>query len=334
MKVWKSGMGMGTSLGGWRAATLRCSYGIRAGSYRTRKNGGTALDTLDKFSRLSVWSRGDQRAPHKPLLVLYALGRWARGDHANIPFADVHRDLTELLKQFGRPRQRNHPEYPFWRLQNDGVWTVASNSPMPSRKSNTDPPKSALLSHEAKGGFTDEVKAALLASPALVGKIAGLILERHFPESIHPDILQSVGLDLTPDVPQGKARDPSFRRRILTAYEFRCAVCGFDVRLGNVTVALDAAHIRWVQANGPDEETNGLALCVLHHKLFDLGAFTLGEDGKLLVSEDAHGTAGFDEILMRHHGREVRRPIRAAWLPNPDHLNWHGREVFKGGARA
>src|SRR5262249_31175179 len=111
------------------------------------------------------------------------------------------------------------------------------------------------------------------------------------------------------------------------------AVCGFDVRLGNVSVALDAAHIRWVQAEGPDEEANGLALCVLHHKLFDLGAFTLEPGGCLLVSEQAHGNAGFEESLMRHHGGLVRRPQRPEWHPDPEYLTWHGREVFKGAAR-
>src|SRR5437588_7846441 len=54
---------------------------------------------------------------------------------------------------------------------------------------------------------------------------------------------------------------------------------------GSVSVGLDAAHIRWHQAGGPDREGNGLALCVLHHKLFDLGAFTVSPSGLLLVSD-------------------------------------------------
>ena len=33
-------------------------------------------------------------------------------------------------------------------------------------------------------------------------------------------------------------------------------------------------------------------LCVLHHKMFDLGAFTVSE-GVVLVSNQAHGTSGF-----------------------------------------
>ena len=121
----------------------------------------------DSFERLNVWSRGGQRAPHKPLLVLYALGHWARGERGDIPFRDVDRDLTALLKEFGPPRQSYHPQYPFWRLQNDGVWTVTAAGTLKAHKGNTDPPKGELLAHDARGGFSPEVQAALRADPRL-----------------------------------------------------------------------------------------------------------------------------------------------------------------------
>ena len=161
------------------------------------------------------------------------------------------------------------------------------------------------------------------------------LLERHFPESIHTDILAAVGLELgaATTTATKQKRDPKFRQRVLTAYEYRCAVCGFDVRLGSVSIALDAAHIRWHQAGGPDRESNGLALCVLHHKTFDLGAFTLNDSGVLLVSDQVHGGDGFDEALLRHHGKAIRPPQRSEWRPEAAFLGWHGREVFKGGAR-
>jgi putative restriction endonuclease len=166
-------------------------------------------------------------------------------------------------------------------------------------------------------------------------EIAARVLEGHFPESLHPDILAAVGLSLAPAPQQAPARkrDPQFRQRVLTAYEYRCAVCGFDVRLGSVSIALDAAHIRWHQAGGPDTESNGLALCVLHHKTFDLGAFTVGADGRLLVSDQANGTVGLHEALLRHHGSTIRPPQRPDWNPEPGFLGWHAREVFKGKAR-
>jgi putative restriction endonuclease len=74
---------------------------------------------------------------------------------------------------------------------------------------------------------------------------------------------------------------------VLTAYQFQCAGCGFNVRVGDLLVFLEAAHIKWHQAGGPDSEANGVALCALHHKLFDRGAFTLSKDMKIQVSEKA-----------------------------------------------
>jgi putative restriction endonuclease len=87
--------------------------------------------------------------------------------------------------------------------------------------------------------------------------------------------------------------------------DFQCAVCGFNVRVGDLLVALETAHINWRQAGGPDSENYGVALCAMHHKLFDRGAFTITEDMKVQVSEKAHGTSGFDEWLMKFHGEPL-----------------------------
>ncbi len=70
------------------------------------------------------------------------------------------------------------------------------------------------------------------------------ILERSFPASIHEDILQAVGLDFDKISSRAKIRDPHFRERILRAYQYQCAVCGFNVRVGDSLVALEAAHIK------------------------------------------------------------------------------------------
>jgi putative restriction endonuclease len=71
---------------------------------------------------------------------------------------------------------------------------------------------------------------------------------------------------------------------------------------------------------------------VLHHKTFDLGVFTVA-DGVLLVSDKANGTTGFQETLLAHHGKPLRAAQHPNWQPLPEHLSWHGREVFKGEAR-
>jgi putative restriction endonuclease len=70
-----------------------------------------------------------------------------------------------------------------------------------------------------------------------------------------------------------------------------------------------------------------------HHRTFDPGAFTLSREGVLLVSDQAHGTAGFEEALLCHHGKGVRAPQRPEHKPEAAFLDWHGREAFKGAAR-
>jgi hypothetical protein len=49
-------------------------------------------------------------------------------------------------------------------------------------------------------------------------------------------------------------------------------------------------------------------------------------------ADEAHGTVGFEEALLRHHGKRVRQAQRPDWRPAPDYLAWHAREVFEGEA--
>ena len=290
----------------------------------------TQNDILKAFARINVWSRGSERAPHKPLLVLYALGVLSRGAPNAFAFRAVAPKLTSLLKEYGPSRQSWHPEYPFWRLQNDGVWNVDNSDALTRRTGQTDIPKRELLDKDVHACFTTEIADALQHDPQLITDVALRLLDAHFPASLHQDVLDAVGLDprLTETVTRRK-RDPTFRKRILTAYEYACAVCGFDVRLGDQVVGLEAAHIKWHQAGGPDEEQNGLALCCLHHKAFDLGAFTILPGRLLVVSEQAHGHTGFNQCLLDFHGKPIRCPQREAYIPSEQFLTWHEREVFK-----
>jgi hypothetical protein len=49
-------------------------------------------------------------------------------------------------------------------------------------------------------------------------------------------------------------------------------------------VAIEAAHVRWHSQQGPDEVAKALALCALHHALFDLGVLGITEDRRIRVS--------------------------------------------------
>jgi len=286
-----------------------------------------------RIANLNMWQRGDQRAPHKPLLLLYALGRCLRGEARLIPYYKVDRDLRKLLREFGPPRKTLHPENPFCRLQNDGIWELTGAESLQGTGAATDISKTKLLEYNVHGGFTPEIQRLLDSDRQLVTELVKQILEANFPSTYHEDLLQAVGIELEDTALRVKPRDPYFRDKVLRAYEYRCAVCGFNVRLGDSLVALEAAHIKWHQAGGPDLENNGIALCSMHHKLFDRGAFTITDNMILKVSEIAHGDVGLIEWLLSFHDQEIKHPQRPTYYPQSTFVQWHLREVFKGHPR-
>lgn len=244
-------------------------------------------------------------------------------------FADP---LRRLLSEFGPPREPR-PEYPFYRLANDGLWDLEMPGEGVVREALGDNPTHyTLRSRQVSGGFPEEIQSALESDPGLLRRAAEFILEEHFADTVHDEILSEVGLDLGRELVLRTRRDPAFRRRVLLAYEFRCALCGFDLQMNHAPVGLDAAHIRWKQADGPDAESNGLALCTLHHRLFDRGAFTVNEERRAMVSQLVVGR-GLEPWLMAYHGKEIRQPQEESQNPAPEHLAWHLREVFRSPSR-
>ena len=118
---------------------------------------------------------------------------------------------------------------------------------------------------------------------------------------------------------------------MLRAYEYRCCICGFDLRIGPQPAALEAAHIQWHTFAGPDIETNGLSLCALHHKLFDLGVFTLvSQNWRIFFSQYAISGARGLEGELRHHGATLLSPQNHNSLPDPGYVAWNHQNVFKG----
>ena len=62
---------------------------------------------LTRFSVLTVRKRGDLQAPHKPLLVPYALRRWQHG-LSEVSFLELVPPLTDLLRRFDPQRKFDH----------------------------------------------------------------------------------------------------------------------------------------------------------------------------------------------------------------------------------
>ncbi len=291
---------------------------------------GQTKSIVSKFSSLKIWANGDQRAPHKPLLILLALANCQQGRQRLLPFAELQKKLKELLADFGPPRNSIKTVPPFWRLTKDGIWEIPGSDKI-QVQADGDPSKQALIKQKICGGFPEDIFEFLTSRPESISKLAQDILTEHFPETIHEDILLSVGLKPvdSSDAALKAKRDPDFRKKILTVYHYQCAICGFDMRLGNIPVCLEAAHIKWHQAGGPAIEQNGMALCSMHHKMFDLGVFTLDDDYHIKASMHVNGSCGPDEWLYRYVGKQINLPRSSDYFPARSYTKWHFKEVFK-----
>jgi putative restriction endonuclease len=304
----------------------------------------TRDELLQDFARLKIFQRGEQRAIHKPLLILFALGRISRDEARLMDFAAIEADFKKLLQEFGPSSAPSSRHYPFWHLATDsagGLWELEGPRELLSRPRGVTPNLTELRDNHVRGGFTPRVFEALSKDAVVRSELARIILEAHFPESLHQDLIAETGIVLQPESAGGlevpvsaRRRDPSFRERVLRAYEYRCCVCGFDLRIGSMSAGLEAAHIQWFQAEGPDTETNGMALCSLHHKIFDLGAFTVDPSSLTLVfsQQVTMGDATRAKFLS-HHGAGMILPQSKSYYPKPQHLEWHAHWVFKAPGR-
>jgi putative restriction endonuclease len=291
---------------------------------------------LDRFAKINIWRRGDERAPHKPLLLLYALASIQRGEDRLIPFTAIEKDLGALLGDFGPPRA-TRPEYPFWHLQRDGLWEIperdALQADLDAAPHRHNPRLTVIREVGAHGGLPTDLYERLRSNPDLVNRIAQQLLDAHWEPSYHDDILNAVGMPWV-TVRRALKRDPAFRDTILRIYEHRCAVCGYDGQLERTDLGIEASHIRWHAAGGADTPENGLALCSFHHKAFDRGAIGLDDNRQILISQHVRGSYGVNEWLLRFTGQPVRPPQPGEPVPAPQNIAWHQREVFRGPARS
>src|SRR5262249_35150461 len=113
-----------------------------------------------RFEDLNAWKKSGELAPHKPLLVLYAFGRWQRG-LSDLSFREAERELKELLREFVPPRRSDHPEEPLWWLQNDEVWTVDAPAGLILKPCHRIRRITEPRSYNVRAGFSGDVQAAL-----------------------------------------------------------------------------------------------------------------------------------------------------------------------------
>jgi putative restriction endonuclease len=122
-------------------------------------------------------------------------------------------------------------------------------------------------------------------------------------------------------------RDRIFRQNVLRAYSERCAISGLRLINGRGRAEVAAAHIRPVEANGPDIVNNGIALSGTVHWMFDRGLLGVSDDLQILISRQANDPDGIRTLINETgFALPTRHPFER---PHPRFLQWHRENCFK-----
>ncbi|MGW1373619.1 phosphorothioated DNA-binding restriction endonuclease [Streptomyces sp. NPDC002446] len=283
---------------------------------------------------------GGRRAPHKPLLLLWLLGRFSAAGSTAVAYEEAEEPVSRLINDFGPAmadprRARERAAMPFVHLERE-LWELRDAHGAPLAPDT--PERGSLLRRRGAHGRLHPHIEQLLAAPATLAAAARLLLDQHFTPALEGPVCAAVGLDLTavedaagrPAARKRRAaRRAGFAEEVLHAYAFACAMCGFDGALGRNPVGLEAAHVRWHSQDGPDEVANGLALCALHHTLFDLGVLGLTAGLRIQVSQRYVARSPAGQAIDALHDRPLATPRPGHPSPGPDFVLWHGRQVFK-----
>lgn len=124
-----------------------------------------------------------------------------------------------------------------------------------------------------------------------------------------------------------KIRDRNFRRAVLRAYGSTCAFTGLKLINGGGAAEVEAAHIRPVEADGPDIVSNGLALSRTAHWMFDRGLLGIADDDGILISRYVNDQVSVS-ALMRP-GMQIKLPKHPGERPHHRYLAWHRENRFK-----
>jgi putative restriction endonuclease len=288
------------------------------------------VDFFERLDKLNTYRKGNQRAPHKPLYILYLIASIQQGQPRLHKFASIEANLVEALQRFGLANKSQHAHYPFWRLQNDNIAEVSPKSGYDLRASNSDPKKSSLLKLNAAGGFVESYFDLLSGDLSIQSKAIRKLLDAHFPPSIHEEIILFFNLRVEGARSGDVHSDSEFRTNLLSSYGNKCALTGYSLHFRGEFPGLEAAHLCWPQAGGNDDVSNGILMTTLCRKLFHLGIIGVEpNDLRIVISDQAADLGLRSAQLSKSLHKKLSLPTGINCHPSIENLAWHKRWVFR-----
>ncbi|MGW1636495.1 HNH endonuclease [Streptomyces lavendulae] len=278
---------------------------------------------LQAIRTLKTNTKPEGPARHKPLALLWAVGRLTEGQDRLARWEEFEEGVGSLIGEFGREGDRRTPEYPFWHLRTSGLWEVEGVGGTDFK-----PSPAALRTAGARAGFSAGAARALKKARTRAQAVA-LLFSTHLAD---PDVARAALLERTrldgyasaSGRDKGASSDPGRRSRTVSApdrdrdlpalvksiHGHECQVCHepLETRDGRYS---EAAHIQGLGSPhlGTDALDNLLCLCPNHHKQFDGYGIYIDEDWSVRMT-----TTGEVKWQLK---------IRPEHTINPEYVAYH-----------
>jgi putative restriction endonuclease len=319
------------------------------------KDSPIPLDTLSKYIGVFGNLHRNQNprwgaAPHKPILQLAVLDEIEQG---RIPSNLV--ELTpELAAGFRAYWRILVPEdtwldkiaNPFRFMVQEGFWELTKNGLPVSTQSLGMNPSIRQLTTQVDGAILAQDLWEQLQDRAAVNTLRTFLLKHYFGVGVAEvqSTLPENPIDYEAERLKAEAqskfrikkvredrdetgyyvRHALFPKVVKSLYNDTCAVCGLNVRTGEGSGLVDAAHIMPFGIFHYDDPRNGIALCKNHHWGFDAGWFSATDEYKIVVSPHLQNA-----LIYLTAGASLLIPTQSHYAPAPDALAWHRSHVYR-----
>jgi putative restriction endonuclease len=295
------------------------------------------------------------RAPYKPFLLLAIIDLIAQG-LIQTNFIEFSADLIDTFdlywdKVVGQEKASN-PVLPFFHLYRDDFWHLV---PVPGKEQAlADIPQIRSigpLRQLVLGATLDEDLFEMLLNKESRDDLRRVLIETYFAPEVRSKLVElgqisaeafQYSLELlgrsrgrfktklkeSSEDYYAVSRSTAFRRVVVKAYDFTCAMCRIRIFTPEGQSAVIAAHIVPWSESYNDDPRNGIALCGLHHWTLDQGVVGVTPDYHIEVSPAVPTNEEGTEPLLSMAGRMLYLPAERTLWPAKKALKWHWENIF------
>ena len=304
------------------------------------------------FAALKVNKAHGSKSKHQPILLLSIIDLIAQGVirenriYVSDELVKTFDNYWDILYPSHRPRY--YPfYYPFWHLESRGFWHNTLKSGFNGAKPTTN---KTLIKAVEYASLDDEL-FNILQEPNYRAELIDTLVDAWFSSNRDDlgDILQfnqdlikltEKEVEISANRPnfdreptfylrKSPVRNALFRKAVVEAYDYRCALCRLKVMRSLTQKIVDGSHIKPFSQFYDDQVDNGISLCKNHHWAFDQGWFAIDDNYRIIVANDLKEESPNARCMKDFHSETILLPTSDKDIPRLESLQWHRLNVFR-----